>query len=153
MNVKADESWVVPATWEKLNPVWRDRILVILEDLAGLSGLDWVAVLDEEARALTKVIGPGGSLRPPEEMPSLARFALLAREYSRAWKAVGEREPSHIIEEIENCIVVTGIVADLVIVAGFKEGVARGAVVMRLTKRIRHLRSLQKSRERGALYV
>jgi hypothetical protein len=153
MNVKADESWVVPATWERLNPVWRDRILIILEDLAGLGGLDWAVVLDQEGLALTKVIGPGGSLRSPEETPEVDRFARQAREFSRAWAAVGEREPSHIVEEIENRIVVTGIVANLVIVAGFTEEVARGAVVMRLTKRIRHLRSLQKSRERGALYV
>jgi len=151
--LSADKSWVVEDSWERLNPVWRDRILVILEDLAGIGGLDWAMVLDAQGQPLTKVIGAGGPVTPPVGMPPPTRFATLAGELVRAWKAVGEREPSHFVEEIEGRILITGIVADLVIVAGFKPGVARGAVEMRMTKRIRHLRSLQKSRERGALYV
>lgn len=153
MSRKPNENWFSPEFWDKLNAVWRDRIQVLLEDLTGLGGLEWTVILDPNGALLTRVIGPGGGILPESEVPSLARYAKLAKALGQAWTAVGEQEPSHIVEEFDNHLVFTGFVSDLVIVVAFGEGIARGAVVMRLTKRIKHLISLQKNRERGALYV
>jgi hypothetical protein len=150
---RADENWLTGNAWERIDPVWRDRMLIILEDLAGLGGLRYAFLLLADGKRLSKLIGPGGPVTRPEGMLPAGRFSELAAGVRETWEALKLETPTHILEDFEGQLVFTGMVADFVLVASFEPGVSRGAVVMRLTKRIRHLRTLEKSRKRGALYV
>jgi len=154
MSLTADESWFISTVSDRLNPVWRDRILVILEEIAGLDSLAWSVVLDEEeGTPISRVIQQGGPSDSTGVEAYYTAYPALARSLRHAWRACGEPMPTHMIEDVGDELVFTGFVANFMIVAAFKRTVPRGAVVMRLAKRIRHLRGLEKSRERSALYV
>lgn len=150
---KSKENWLVTGAWDKINPIWRDRMLVILEDLAGVRGLRFAQLLDKTGRPISEQIGPGGPRQTVEVKFPLGRFARLYSSSFAAFDELGESPPTHMIEDYKDQLLFVGFIADMILIASFEPSTTRGAIVMRMTKRIRHLHSLQKSRERGALYT
>jgi hypothetical protein len=149
----AENNWLQSGAWDRINPIWRDRMVVILEDISGLEGLKYALLLDNEGKRLSQLIGQGGPVKSVPNPPDFTKIVELACSTKEAFEALREAAPSHILDDHQNELLFIGAVAELVLVAAFEKSVSRGAVVMRLTKRIRYLKTIEKSRQRAALYV
>ena len=150
---RADETWLQPGAYDRINPIWRDRMLVILEDLVGLEGLRYALLLDSAGKNLSEIITSSGPVKQLAGMPDPTGYVELANSAHDTFLTLGESAPTHLIDDDDEGLVFIGSVDELVLVAAFSHQTTRGAVVMRLSKRIRHLKSLEKSRQRAALYV
>lgn len=143
-------AWLHENAWEGIDPIWKGRIQVMLEDLTGLDHLRFCQVWTGEGQALSRCLGPGGD---PAEGLDAGTLRKLHGTVDASFGALGEELPTHIVEETPEGLLFIGFAVGMILVAGFDGEAAQGAVAMRFAKRIRHLRSLRKTRNRGALYV
>lgn len=147
------ETWLIEESWEEMDPLWRDRLLVILEDLVSLEHLRACQVYTKEGAPLSHLLGVGGDLLSAETEFPLHDATTFASALQRTFALLDEELPTHEIEYRSDGILFIGHAAGIMLAAWFESGCEVGAVEMRFGKRIRHLRSLQRTRDRGALYV
>ncbi len=149
---KPGENWLTQEGSEGLDQAWRDRVVVILQDLVNLPHLKFAYVISGEGVRLTKFLGQGGEELESMEHDHKAYFHLadVVEEYL---KNLGIDAPAHVTVEMEEDMLFVGSAGQLILVAAFEGNVARGYMSMKLTKRISHLRTLFRTRERGGLYV
>ncbi len=147
-----DESWLTQDAIESLDQVWRDRVIVILQDLANLPHLRYAYVIAKSSgMRLTKMVGPDSG--NDEKYNKYMMFFHLARIVEEYMVHLERPAPAHVQLELEDEMLFVGSAGELVLVAAFDGNVARGYMSMKLTKRISHLRTLFRTREKGALYV
>lgn len=153
MGAKSDERWLIPSARERIDRAWRERILVILEDLTTLPGFRYGYVASRDGAPLSETVGPEGVLLGSVRVQPPKRSAGVVRELDRHHRSMRLEPPEYLLERDELELRFTGSAAGMVLVAAFEVSEPAGVIVLRLGKRIRHLRSLQKTMRRGALYT
>ena len=144
--------WLHEEAWEDIDPLWQGRILAILEDLASLEQLQSCQVHTNQGTPLTKTILQGGKSGGEEASP-LPQSGKLFGAVEQTFLLLGEELPIYLVERRKDSLLYIGFAAGMILSALFESDCAEGAVAMRFEKRIRHLRSLERTRNRGALYV
>lgn len=147
------EKWLIEESWEELDSLWKDRLLVILEDLVSLKHLRACQVYSKDGLPLSQLLGAGGDLLSSESEFPLQDTPAFAEAIQRTFALLDEELPTHEIEYRSDGILFVGHAAGIMLAAWFEKECEVGSVEMRFGKRIRHLRSLQRTRDRGALYV
>jgi len=142
------------SAWEELDSVWADRIEVILEDIRAIDGLSTCTLYSEDGTPVAHYPGTGsGTLAGEGSALTLPHAQKVLKEVLDTFGTLAEELPHYMVQQQGDDLLLLGFAAGLVIAARFDSSPTTGAIVMRFAKRVRHLRSLQKTRDRGALYI
>jgi hypothetical protein len=144
------KEWLASSGWNEVDHIWKERILVILEDFSTLDHFMYAYAVSFSGKPLTHPIGPDGIAFESKRTNNNNLFPKIVEDLQLVFD---DNLPSHIVEESNSVLTYAGFVDNLILVTAFDREVNRGAANMKFIKRIRHLINLNESRKKGALYV
>jgi len=151
VKIKLDESWLSDEAKQKLEPEWRYRILLILQDISTWSQLNYAYGIGQDGSRLTHSIGPNAK-RVDKGAYSTDTFFFLAGIVEEFLTNIEYPAPAQVIIELKDEILYLASCGELYLVASFYSGIPKGYMVMKLTKRISHLRNLWRRESSGDFF-
>ena len=148
---RLDESWLTEEAKRTLEPEWRYRVLLILQDIATWSQLNYAYGIGLDGARFTHTIGPGEA-RVNQGTYSTVTFFFLAGIVEEFLANIEYPAPAQVTIELEDEILYLASCGELYLVASFFSGVPKGYMVMKLTKRISHLRNLWRRENTGNFF-
>jgi len=139
--IKLDTSWLTDEAMKTLEPEWRYRVLLILQDISGWSHLNYAYGIGLDGSRLTHIIGPNAERIEKVTYPT-ETFYFLAGIVEEFLANIEYPAPAQVTIELEDEILYLASCGELYLVASFYSSIPMGYMVMKLTKRISHLRNL-----------
>lgn len=146
----AQEFWLTKEAQDVLSHAWQERLLVIIEDLAGWPHLNYAFAISKDCVQLTHPIGPGGDV-VNEKAYSTDVFHHLAMTVEDYLVNIEHPAPAYVTIELEGELLFVASTGTVYLVASFEGIVERGYMSMKLKKRIAHLRNIAAQHTRGRI--
>lgn len=148
---KLDSSWLTDEAKRNLNSAWQERVLLVLKDMSNWPQLRYALAVGLDGSKLTGVIGPDGKEAQVKTYPPLLLF-YMAGTVEEYLADIDHSAPAHVTIELEDEVLFIGSTGEFYLVASLDADVHRGYMSMKLSKRIKHLRSLFSREQMGAVF-